>query len=89
MELIINYDAETQREQYPTLPEGTVKHLRTQFNKHNTCSCGYNGLHVLPIQGYSHKSGWNIEGLDEKVWLFIICPRCDYAWSLWKLGARK
>ena len=87
--LEINHQATTQREVFPVIPEEKVAHLRAQFSKRNFCNCGYIGLHSKPIQGYSgHLGGWDI-GEASYWWLFIVCPKCDYAWSLWKLGVAR
>jgi hypothetical protein len=38
------------------------------------------------IHCYEHSNGWVVKGFEKKQWLFIICPKCFYQWSLWKLG---
>jgi len=87
--LEINYEANTQKESFPIIPEEKVSHLRAQFTKRNTCWCGYVGLHSEPIQGYSnHPGGWDI-GEKTYWWLFVVCPKCDNAMSLWKLGVAR
>lgn len=89
MVLEINHNAKTQKDAFPIIPEDKVSHLRSQFSKRNECSCGYKGLHNLPIQGYSgHHGGWDI-GENEYWWLFVVCPQCDIAMSLWKLGTER
>lgn len=53
--------------------------------KDKTCNwCG----EELPdlIDTYEHKYGWDVEGFPTKQWLSVHCPKCDYDWSLWKLG---
>lgn len=50
------------------------------------CWCGYTELHKQPVNGYPHEGGYDIEGEDERLWLYITCPKCDYDWALWKLG---
>lgn len=40
------------------------------------------------ILAYPHEHGWTVEGCEEKQWLFIRCPKCEYPWALWKLGVR-
>lgn len=50
------------------------------------CSCGFEGLDVLPIEHYPHSGGWPLEQFAEKEWLYVTCPKCKYQWALWKLG---
>lgn len=38
------------------------------------------------IQMYPHSDGWTIEGMSERQWLYVHCVKCEYDWSLWKLG---
>ena len=76
-----------QKDSFPIIPEEKVAHLRKHFDKKNTCSCGYEGLHELPIQGYgNHPGGWEISK-GHYFWLFVICPNCDFAVSINKMGA--
>ena len=58
-----------------------------QMNKRYTCFCGYEGLHNLPIYGYSHPGGWKIR--KDKYWLYIKCPSCGHDWAIWKLGVSR
>lgn len=39
-----------------------------------------------PIEHYPHGAGWEVEGFDEKQWLYKKCLRCKYDWALWKIG---
>lgn len=90
IDLKFNQEAQTTKEYYPIIPEPLVDHLRKQFSKRNTCNCGFEGLHSEPIQGYSnHPGGWDITGSGPYWWLFVVCPKCDYAWALWKLGVAR
>jgi len=50
------------------------------------CYCGYEGLEKLPIQHKDHEYGWKVEGYKELQWLYVMCPKCKYAWNLHKLG---
>lgn len=50
----------------------------------NVCSCGQ-ALTVEDLRMYPHEGGDRVEGLG-KVWLYLHCPKCQYDWSLWKLG---
>lgn len=38
------------------------------------------------VEMYPHANGWEVDGYDEKQWLYVTCDDCDYQWSLWKLG---
>lgn len=38
------------------------------------------------VHYYPHSTGWKIDGIQYKVWLFVVCPGCGYQWALWKLG---
>jgi len=55
--------------------------------KEDVCKwCGYRGLSKLPVDMYPHENGWTVAGELERQWLSVRCPKCDYDWSLWKLG---
>lgn len=51
--------------------------------------CNYQGLKTLQIKSYDHDGGWTVDGFDHKQWLYIVCPKCYYEWSLWKLGVSR
>lgn len=53
--------------------------------KRTKCRCG-ESLRGEIIYGYPHPGGWTVQGLSEKQWLFIKCPKCGNKRSLWKLG---
>jgi hypothetical protein len=53
------------------------KHCNTPFSRND------------PIIHYQHPSGWIVPGFEKKQWLFIVCPKCEHQWSLWKLGVGK
>lgn len=40
----------------------------------------------LKVNHYEHEGGWKVDGFAKKQWLSLKCPKCGYAWSLWKLG---
>jgi len=61
--------------------------LRAMFAKHDTCSCGFVGIHEQPISAYKSQYGWDVNGTI--YWLYIECPKCHYGWSLQKLGANQ
>jgi hypothetical protein len=43
-------------------------------------------LEHLTIEHYEHDGGWPVKGYQQRRWLYVTCPKCDYQWSLWKLG---
>jgi len=47
--------------------------------------CGY-ALPTDEIQNYNHGGGWQLDGYTRRQWLYVECRRCDYQWSLAKLG---
>ena len=50
------------------------------------CKCDGNpSLASLPIEYYDHEGGWKVEGFENRQWLSVVCPKCKYGWSLWKL----
>jgi len=54
----------------------------------NTCKwCDYDGLKLEDAEGYPHPGGYFVEEEEFPQWLYIECPKCGYAWALWKLGA--
>lgn len=63
----------------------TLDDYREQI-KRTKCDCGFEGLHFLPIEHYPHNGGWHVHGFNGKQWLYVVCPKCDYQWALWKLG---
>jgi len=78
-----------QKDSFPIIDEERVSRFRTQFTKRNVCSCVYEGLHNIPIQGYGNHPGGYELSRGHYFWLFIICPKCDYAWSISKLGVAR
>ena len=42
-----------------------------------------------PIEHYEHDGGYPVEGYKTNRWLYVVCPKCNYQWSLWKLGISK
>jgi hypothetical protein len=51
-----------------------------------TCRWCSASLTELPIQHYTHEGGHEVESFEMPQWLYVTCPKCDYQWSLWKLG---
>lgn len=41
------------------------------------------------IQHYTHHDGFQVANFEMPQWLYVVCPRCDYQWALWKLGIRE
>lgn len=69
---------------YSRLPGQIAALFLEQCTKMNCRACGT----TLPseIEHYSHPSGWEVPGMEEKQWLFITCSHCGYQNALWKLG---
>jgi len=72
------------------LPEDEAEEFRKQYgvvdNRATLCLCGYD-LRNEPIIYYvPHSSGWTIKGENDKVWLYVKCPRCGYDMAIWKMG---
>ena len=40
----------------------------------------------MTVLSYDHQDGYEVEGFEKKQWLYLRCVKCDYDWSLWKLG---
>lgn len=81
------YDPEEDNEVEIILTFDEAQPYWDQMNRHNKCSCGYEGIHGLEIYGYKHEAGWDIR--DGFYWLWVRCPKCGYAWSLNKLGVSR
>lgn len=41
------------------------------------------------VYGYPHSEGWEVEGYEERLWLYMLCTKCGYQWALWKLGVSR
>lgn len=64
----------------------TIDEIREKI-KTTTCRwCGEEHIDRQPISYYPHDGGWEVEGFNEKQWLYIVCPKCEYQHALWKLG---
>jgi DNA-directed RNA polymerase subunit RPC12/RpoP len=35
---------------------------------------------------YPHGEGWEVEGFQQKQWLYVVCPSCGHECALWKIG---
>jgi len=46
-------------------------------------NCSLEGLRILQ---YNHDGGYKVDGFEKPQWLYVVCPNCDYQWSLQKLG---
>lgn len=42
-----------------------------------------------PIAHYEHDGGHPVDGFHANRWLYVVCPKCKYQWSLGKLGLPK
>lgn len=42
-------------------------------------------LEGLDIQMYPHDGGYQVTGMEQRQWLYVVCPWCGYQWSLKKL----
>ena len=42
-----------------------------------------------PLQSYEHHGGYQVEGFEQKQWLYVTCPKCKYQWSAVKLGIKE
>ena len=38
---------------------------------------------------FPNPGGWCVNGYDVKQWIYIVCDRCGYQWSLQKLGVSR
>lgn len=62
----------------------TLKEYRAQVGG---AVCRWDGTKLAEdVDTYPHHGGWRVDGMVEKQWLSIQCPRCKYDWSLDKLG---
>lgn len=53
----------------------------------NTDTCRWCGeILTGNVDVYSHSDGWRVVGYTEKQWLSRHCSKCNYDWSLNKLG---
>lgn len=49
------------------------------------CRCG-EPLNPVNIEYYDHEGGYNLPGFGKPQWLMHHCKKCNYDYSLWKLG---
>lgn len=33
---------------------------------------------------YRHDAGWETD--DGRMWIYVVCPRCNYQMAIWKMG---
>jgi hypothetical protein len=80
--------------------DGTTSPLFDPFEREalsQTPDCRWCSAELCgPVIGHPHDGGWTVPGLpcphphsDGKWWLYIVCPKCDYQWALWKLGVSR
>jgi hypothetical protein len=43
-------------------------------------------LNDEPLEHYEHDGGYWVDGYPTKRWIYVVCPKCKYQWSLRKLG---
>lgn len=49
--------------------------------------CRWCGVQLpMTVLHYPHPDGWAVSGMAGLHWLYVRCAKCDYDWSLWKLG---
>lgn len=73
----------------PNMPKLLDELIALQFFneiKIDNCRHCSTPLPKKEIYHYQHPSGWIVSGYEKKQWLFIVCPKCNHQWSLWKLG---
>lgn len=52
-------------------------------------TCKWDKTPLEPVVEYwEHAGGYNVEGFEEKQWLYTECPKCEYQWALHKLGIK-
>ena len=66
----------------------SLDHSKQIMEKARIDFCQYcdTPLTGVQISHYPHPEGWDVKGHGNKLWLFIVCPQCNYQWALWKLG---
>ena len=72
-----------------TITESLIKYSN-MITEHTCAFCGTK-LDTLAgnIRLYPHSSGWTVEGIKGKQWLYVRCHKCKYDWALWKLGVSR
>jgi hypothetical protein len=45
-----------------------------------SCFCGAE-LKAESIQFYPHDGGEEVDGMQERMWLYLVCPKCGHEWS--------
>jgi hypothetical protein len=72
------------RQAVPKLP--TLAEYRAWIGVRNCRYCG----ELLPdtLAFYPHRFGWQVDGMDDRQWLSIVCATtsCQYQWSIATLG---
>ena len=48
------------------------------------CLCGYL-FKADDIRCYPHPGGVEVDGFEERQWVYFHCPRCSYDMALWKI----
>jgi ribosomal protein L34E len=60
--------------------------LQDYEKKTKGAKCRWCGEELGAIESYDHSGGWLVEGYEKRQWLYRVCPKCRYMWSLEKLG---
>jgi len=50
-----------------------------------TCRCGAQ-LDPANVEYYDHEGGYDLPGFGQPQWLYHHCEKCNFDYSLWKLG---
>lgn len=46
------------------------------------CEWCKNSFDSNDIDMYPHSGGYNVDGMNDKQWLYITCRHCGYDWAL-------
>lgn len=65
----------------------SIFQYRSRLSKSSCRWCGGTDLSKCAILSYDHPNGYAIAEIpDTRQWLYVECPKCEYQWSLQKLG---
>ena len=67
------------------LPEDEAKEFRKHYDDPK-CLCGFDLSRELLVYYVPHRDGWTVKGEEQKVWLYVKCPKCGYDMAIWKMG---
>jgi predicted nucleic acid-binding Zn ribbon protein len=63
----------------------TIKDYQKQLDG-KKCRFCKEKLEHCEIKMYNHPAGYEVEGMTSPQWLYVVCPKCGYEWSLKKLN---